>query len=141
VALSANEAILGGYLSMRPAHHIHHFPHLPRATMSGNSSPSTSRSNLDSIFNAALQAYKKKTGKDITTHPLATELQSCHSPDTILAVLRRQTPSLDQFRSREERFTKCLTPIINVLYAFSATFGDGVGLVIVTTSSCREFEL
>ena len=109
--------------------------------MSGSPSPSTSRSNFDSIFNAALQAYKKKTGNDISIHPLAAELQSCHSPDTVLAVLRRQIPSLDQSRSMKERFTKCLTPIINVLYAFSATLGDGVGLVIVTTSSCREFEL
>ena len=105
--------------------------------MSGSPSPSTSRSNFDSIFNATLQTYKKKTGNDISIHALATELQSCHSLATVLAV---QTSSLDQSRSMEERFTKCLTPIINVLYAFSATLGDGVGLVIVTTSSCRKFE-
>ena len=103
--------------------------------MSSTPSPSTSRSNLDSIFNAALQAYKKKTGKDITSHPLASELQSCNSPDTVLAVLRTKIPSLDQSQSGEERFSKCLTPIINVLYAFTATLGDGVGLVIVTMSS------
>jgi len=99
------------------------------------SSSSTSRSNFNSIFNTALQAYKKKTGKDINSHPLATELQSCHSPDTVLAVLRRQIPSLDQSQSGEEGFAKSLTPIINVLYAFNATLGDGVGLVIVTMSS------
>ena len=103
--------------------------------MSNTPSPSTSRSNLDSIFNAALQAYKKKTGKDITSHPLGTELQSCHSPDTVLAILRRQIPSLDRSQNGEEGFAKCLTPIINVLYAFTATLGDGVGLVIVTMSS------
>jgi len=120
---------------------IHHPPHLLPATMSSTPSPSTSRSNLDSIFNAALQTYKKKTGKDITSHPLATELQSCHSPDTILAVLRREIPSLDQSQSGEERFAKCLTPIINVLYAFNATLGDGVGLVIVTMSPCYKFVL
>ena len=115
---------------------IYHLPHLPQATMSSTPSPSTSRSNLDSIFNAALQAYKKKTGKDITSHPLASELQSCNSPDTVLAVLRTKIPSLDQSQGGEERFSKCLTPIINVLYAFNATLGDGVGLVIVTMSSC-----
>ena len=109
--------------------------------MSSTPSPSTSRSNLDSIFNAALQAYKKKTGKDITSHPLATELQSCHSPDAVLAVLRTKIPSLDQSQSGDERFAKCLTPIINVLYSFTATVGDGVGLVIVTVSPCREFVL
>jgi len=125
---------------MRPVHHpsitFHIYPYLPPATMSSTPSPSTSRSNLDSIFNAALRAYKKKTGKDITSHPLATELQSCHSPDTVLAVLRSQIPSVDQSQSGEESFAKCLTPIINVLYAFTTTLGDGVGLVIVTMSSC-----
>ena len=115
---------------------IHHPPHLPPATMSSTPSQSTSRSNLDSIFNAALQAYKKKTGKDITSHPLATELQSCHSPDAVLAVLRSQIPSLDQSQSGDERFATCLAPIVNVLYAFTATLGDGVGLVIVTMSPC-----
>jgi len=104
--------------------------------MSSTPSPSTSRSKLDSIFNAALQAYKKKTGKDITSHPLASELQSCNSPDTVLAVLRTKIPSLDQSQSADERFAKCLTPIINVLYAFTATLGDGAGLVIVTMPSC-----
>jgi len=87
------------------------------------------------MFNAVLQAYEK-TGKDITSHPLATEFQSCHSPDTVLAVLRRQIPALNQSQSGEGRFAKCLTPIINVLYAFTATLGDGVGLVTVTMSSC-----
>ena len=115
---------------------IHHPPHLLPATMSSTPSPSTSHSNLDSIFNAALQAYKKKTGKDITSHPLATELQSCHSPDAVLAVLRTKIPSPDQSQSGDERFAKCLTPIINVLYSFTATVGDGVGLVIVTMSPC-----
>jgi len=98
-------------------------------------SSAPSRPNFDSIFNAALQTYEK-TGKGITSHPLASELQSCHSPDTVLAVLRRQIPSLNQSQSGDERFAKSLTPIINVLYAFNATLGDGVGLVIVTMSSC-----
>jgi hypothetical protein len=103
--------------------------------MSSTSSPSTSRSNFDSIFDAALRAYKKKTGKDITSHPLATEIQSCGSPDSVLAVLRRQIPSADQCQSGEEGFAKCLTPIINVLYTFTATLGGGVGLVLVTMAS------
>jgi hypothetical protein len=98
-------------------------------------SPSTSRSNLDSIFNSALQAYKKKTGKDITSHPLANELQSCDSPDAILTVLRRQIPSLDKSQSDHEGFTKYLMPTVNVLYAFSAVFGEGVGLVCIATPS------
>jgi len=71
---------------------INHYPHSPQAIMSSPPSQSTLRSNLDSIFNSALQTYKKKTGKDIASHPLATELQSCDSPNAILVVLRRQVP-------------------------------------------------
>jgi hypothetical protein len=102
--------------------------------MSNAPSPSTSGSNLDSIFNAALKTYKK-TGNDITSHPLATELQSCDSPDAILAVLRSRIHTPDQFQSRDETFAKCLIPIVNVLYTLSDTLGEGVGLVISTISS------
>src|SRR5579863_9315101 len=100
--------------------------------MSSVPSPSTSRSNLDSIFNAALTAYKKKTGKDITSHPLATELQSCDSPDAILAVLRRQIPMPNKSQSSDETFEIFLIPTVNVLYTLSDTLGEGVGLVIIT---------
>ena len=102
--------------------------------MSNVPSPSTSRSNLDSIFNAALRTYNKKTGKDITSHPLATELQSCDSPDAILAILQRQMPTPDQSQSDDETFPKCLIPTINVLYTLSDTLGEGVGLVSSTMS-------
>ena len=103
--------------------------------MSNVPSPSTSRSNLDSIFNTALKTYKKKTGKDITSHPLATELQSCDSPDAILVVLRKQIPTPDQSQNNDETFTKYLIPTVNVLYTLSDTLGEGVSLVIITISS------
>ena len=118
---------------------INHYPHSPQAIMSSPPSQSTLRSNLDSIFNSALQTYKKKTGKDIASHPLATELQSCDSPNAILVVLRRQVPSLDRSKDSDERIAKCLVPIINVVYTFSATLGEGVGLVIITILSLRRF--
>jgi hypothetical protein len=103
--------------------------------MSNVPSPSTSRSNLDAIFNAALRTYKKKTGKDITSHPLAAELQSCDSPDEILAILRKQIPTPDQSQSGDETFANRLIPTVNVLYNLSDTLGEGVGLVIITMSS------
>jgi len=103
--------------------------------MSNLPSTSTSRSNLDSIFNAALRTYKKKTGKDVTSHPLASELQSCDSPDAILSVLRRQIPTPDPSQNVDETFEKCLVPTVNVLYTLSDTLGEGVGLVISTMSS------
>ena len=103
--------------------------------MSNVPSTSTSRSNLDLIFNAALRTYKKKTGNDITSHPLATELQSCDSPDAILAVLRKQIPTPDRSQNGDETFAKSLIPTVNVLYTLSNTLGEGVGLVIIAISS------
>src|SRR5260221_14510040 len=106
--------------------------------MSHIPSPSTSCSNLHAIFNAALRTYKKKTGKDITSHPLATELQSCDSPDAILAVLRRQIPTPEQSQNGDETFEKYLIPTVNVLYTLADTLVEGVGLVFSSTSSPIE---
>ena len=89
--------------------------------------------NFQSIFTAALEAYKKRTNKDITSHPLATQLQSCDSPSAIIAVLQTQVQTFDQSQSADEKWTKWLDPTVNVLFAFSATLGNGpngVGLVL-----------
>ncbi|KAH9025142.1 hypothetical protein EDB84DRAFT_405648 [Lactarius hengduanensis] len=90
---------------------------------------SASSSNFESIFKTAFKAYKKRTGHDITSHPLAAWLKTCDSPDAILAVLKAQVEEFDQSRRDDERLTKWLNPTVNVLYAFSATLGEGVGLV------------
>ena len=97
-------------------------------------------SNYDSIFNAALEAYKRQTKNDLTSHPLLSRLQSCHSPHAILAALREQilipSESLAQSQSGDgdgdgdDRFSRWLVPTVNVLYAFSATLGcEGAGVV------------
>jgi hypothetical protein len=93
---------------------------------------SASSSNFRTIFVAAIRAYEKKTKTDLLTHPLATQLQSCSSSSDILAVLHDKVHDFDQSRSDNERLSSWLNPTINVLYAFSATLGGGVGLVSST---------
>ncbi|KAH9011776.1 hypothetical protein EDB84DRAFT_1424602 [Lactarius hengduanensis] len=88
----------------------------------------TSSMDFGKIFGAALEAYRKQTKKDIASHPLATQLQSCDSPSAILAILRAQVQAFDQSQSADERLTRWLDPTVNVLYAFSATLGEGAGL-------------
>ena len=97
--------------------------------MSQTQSASTSSSNFQSLFNNALKAYEKKTKKDLLAHPLAAQLQTCKSPGDILVVLQDKVNEFDQSRSIDERLSRWLNPTINVLYAFSATLGGGVGLV------------
>ena len=97
--------------------------------MSQNTPTSTSSSNFRAIFVAGMKAYEKKTKTDLLTHPLATQLKSCNSSSDILAVLHDKVNEFDQSRSLSERLSSWLNPTINVLYAFSATLGAGVGLV------------
>ena len=90
---------------------------------------SSSSSNFQSVFNAALEAYENKTKCKLLTHPLAAQLQSCDSPIAILSVLQDLTKQFDQRRNSDERLTNWLNPTVNVLYAFSDFIGQGVGLV------------
>ena len=73
-------------------------------------------------FDAALTAYNHRTEQDLTTHPLATQLQAC------------DTPILDVFLSHtaQHGFPQSgmkLVPVLNYLCAFSATLGEGVSQV------------
>ena len=104
-------------------------------------STGTSQSNFVSIFNAALEAYKCKTKRDLASHPLLPTLQSCDSPDAILAVLREQIPAFSQSQNGDDALTKWVTPTVNVLYAFSSTLGQGVGLVNIDTFPREEILL
>ena len=94
------------------------------------STTSTSSTSFEKVLTAALEEYKKKTKKDIASHPLATQLKSCDSPSAILAVLQAQIQASDKSQSADEKLTKWLDPTVNVVYAFSAILGDAVGLVI-----------
>jgi len=108
--------------------------HIP--TMSQNLPQTSPSANYHVIIDNALEAYKKITGNDLSSDPLLRKLESCNSPDTVLDVLREQIPAFDQSGSRLTRWVK---PTINVLYTFSSTIGDAVGLVSmvkVVTQDC-----
>jgi hypothetical protein len=105
------------------------------STMSQVPSTSTSPTNFETIFSTALKAYKKQTKKDIASHPLATELKSCDSSSAIIAILRTQVQNFDRSQGADdsEKWTKWLDPTVNVLFAFSATLGNSVGVVSPAT--------
>ena len=123
----------GGYLSMAS------LLSSPRAIMSTVPSTSTPHSNFVSIFNAALETYKCKTKKDLASHPLLPTLQSCDSPEAVLAVLREQIPGFSESQNNDDGLTKWVTPTVNVLCAFSATIGGGVGLVNIAIFLVKTF--
>ena len=99
---------------------------------------SSTSTDFEAIFRVALDAYKSQTKKDIDSHPLATQLQSCNSSGAILSVLRAQVQVFDQSQSADDKWTKWLDPTVNVLYAFSTALGNGIGVVSNDTLSPLE---
>jgi hypothetical protein len=97
------------------------------------SASSSSSSNFQSVLNAAIDAYEKKTKSKLLTHPLAAQLQSCDLPIAILSVLQGLVQQFHRRRSSDERLTNWLTPTVNVLYTFSSTVGQGIGLVSLSS--------
>ncbi len=87
------------------------------------------RSNYQAIFDRALEAYKKKTGKDLTSDPLLRSIENCHTPDAVLDILRAQILEPGQPQNSRNRLTTWLDPTVNVLSLFSATIGGLVGQV------------
>jgi len=86
-----------------------------------------SLSNYQFIFDNALDSYKKRTGKDLTSDPLLLSLETCHSPDDVVAtILRGLIPGSDQSRNVGDGLTKWLKPTVNVLYTLSATIGGSM---------------
>ena len=105
-------------------------------------STSTSQATFASIFDASLESCKRKTKNDLASHPLLPTLQSCESAEDVLLVLREQVPAFNQSQSCDDGLTKWVTPTVNVLYSFSGTIGQGLGLVNVKDISVvRNFLL
>src|ERR1700744_2851425 len=98
----------------------------------------SSESPFQIIFQAELKSYQKQTKKDLLTHPLASQLQSCDSTAAILAILRDQVREFEKNSAGDERLTKWLGPTVNVLNAFSATVSGGVSLVSFYLSQCKR---
>ena len=94
----------------------------------------TSSSDIERIFDAALKSYKRKTKKDLKSHDLFKQLEKCDSPEAILAKFQATHFGDPSRTGSDDRLKRWLIPTLNVLCAFSDTLGEGVSLVIIDTS-------
>ena len=103
---------------------------------------SSSSSNFRSIFDAALDDYKKKTKNDLRQHGLIAQLDHCDSASDILAKLDKQY-HVQQFNQSQNGGSskQWLSTTATVLCAFSAALGEGVGVVIIWSSSRQRCSL
>jgi hypothetical protein len=96
------------------------------------SQPSSSSSTFRIFFNAALQDYKDKTGNTLTDHPIAKQLETCESVNSIAAILQGQAQSFREFRENDGRLMKALNSSVDVLCSpsISSTLNEAIGLVV-----------
>ncbi len=76
-------------------------------------------SRLRVLFEAALEDYRGQTGIALAGHPLATQLQSCDSVDSVTAVLHEQTQVFGE-SGRRDKIVKPIKNALSVLYKISA---------------------
>ena len=111
---------------------------MSQTTAVTTSAPPPPSSNFLSIFSTALETYEKTTKNRLLTHPLATQLQSCNTPADILSVLQDLVQQFDKNRNDNQGLANWLGPTVNVLFAFSATLGEGVGVVCQSAISSKR---
>lgn len=88
-------------------------------------------SNPSIIFDAALKAYERRTGRNLIAYPLTTQQQACDSPEAMLTILQSQATHFGSSWVGNERLRTWLGPVVNVMYAFSATLGRGISPVTI----------
>jgi hypothetical protein len=96
----------------------------------GDPGPSPS-SRLQVLFESALQDYEKQTGTKLTEHPLARQLETCDSVESVTAVIQGQGRDFGEFKGSEGKVSKSLQRAVSVLYPLStsAVLGNATSLV------------
>ena len=96
--------------------------------MSSTTTTTIASSNFQSFLDA-LADYANQTGIDLTKYPFADKLQSCHSPESVLDLLRDKAREFKDYRKGNRNLISCLSPVVQALHAFSPILGEVAGLV------------
>ena len=91
----------------------------------------TDISSSSMLFEAALHDYEKQTGMKLIDHPLARQLETCSSVDSITAVIQEQARAFTEFRRDNGKVMKPLKRVVDVLHALSTStiLSEGISLV------------
>jgi hypothetical protein len=103
-----------------------------------SSTPDTTftSSNFETLLNAALTEYTEQTGIGLWDHPLASKIDSCGDPESILDIFQEQAQAFDKFRMGDTRlFGWWLKPVVKMLNNISiVTRNASASLVSPETS-------
>jgi len=87
-------------------------------------------SRLRALFKVALRDYEVTTNLTLANHPLAEQLENCHSVESVTALLQYQVQAMREFPG-SGRMMKLIESTVSVLHKLSAidTLGVAIGLV------------
>jgi len=79
---------------------------------------------------SALEDYEKLTNISLAEHPLAKQLESCHSVESISSLLQDHARAFSELPG-SDRILKSIRSIVSFLFKLSATAAlcDNIGLV------------
>ena len=95
------------------------------------------QSDLKTLFDTALAKYAKRTGQDLCNHPLAAAIDTCDSPDGILAIFQEQSKAFDEFRNGDPKLIKWLRPVVDGLHAISTNTVLNASVSLVSPNQFR----
>jgi hypothetical protein len=82
-----------------------------------------STTSFQSALDGALDSYFQQTGVDITKHPSAEKLKSCHSPEDVIQLLSEGETEFKDYRDEYRNLIDGIRPVIQIVYAFSGILG------------------
>jgi hypothetical protein len=77
-------------------------------------------SHFQVLFESALRDYERQTGITLANHPLAQQLQTCQSAESVTALLQEQARAFSEFRE-SDKIMSSLKNVVSVLSKISAT--------------------
>jgi hypothetical protein len=88
-------------------------------------------SRFRGLFDAALRDYEKTTNVTLANHPIAEQLQNCHSVEPIIALLQDQARELGDFPRGDEvmKSIKNTVSVLSMLASTVALGGDATDIV------------
>ena len=94
------------------------------------------QSRFCALFDAALRSYEKEAGIKLVDHPLTLQLQSCHSAESIVAVLQDQAQAFSGFQG-SDRVVKTIRSTVSILTRLSTTVSLAVDIDLVCSQALR----
>jgi hypothetical protein len=86
--------------------------------------------HLQALFESALQVYERKTGVTLAQHPLAVQLESCHSVGDVTTLLQGKAQPFSGHRA-SNNIMKSIKSIVSSLTPLSeaVTLSEALGPV------------